>query len=57
MSEQITRLEEKVAELEIRISELLESQQLFANLMNEFVNKCSDNFISIQQRLDAPLAN
>lgn len=57
MSEEITRLEEKVAELEIRISELLESQQLFANLMNEFVNKCSDNFISIQQRLDAPLAN
>ncbi len=53
MEEKIETLETKVRELETYIADLTQTQNQTVALLQEFINKCSTNFLDIQEGFEA----
>ena len=53
MEERIETLETKVKELETYIADLTQTQNQTVALLKEFIDKCSTNFLDIQEGFEA----
>ncbi len=53
MDERLMVLETKVKELETYIADLTQTQNQTVALLQEFINKCSTNFLDVQEGFEA----